>query len=311
MTKGTFVSTCTVHVPATSANLGVGFDTFGLALALWNRFEIQRLAEGETPTLKPLPTSQFSIATKLGWDAVGTNVFFQALRFYYERVQRPLPAYAVAVEIHIPVARGLGSSATAVVAALLGANHLEGSPLSEAEILALAIAFEGHPDNVSPALKGGCVFGDESSVYALSWPSTWHTAVWIPEDALLTEAARQVLPLVYPRTDVVSALRHATMLLYAIEHTDAPLLQRILQADCIHEPYRKSLIEGFEAFRAYVHVHTEAYGVVISGSGSTCLVIFEASQDKLMKNVLTAWQNQWGGHVQLLPIERRGAYLET
>ena len=298
---------CIVNVPATSANLGVGFDTFGLALGLWNRFELTKLPMGCEPQLKTLEGSAFSIGPKLGWDAVNNNVFFEALSPSYQAIEQVLPPYEVGVQIQIPVARGLGSSATAVVAALLGANALEGFPLEEEALLRLAVAFEGHPDNVSPAMKGGCVFGDESQVYGLSWPSHWQTAVWMPEDPLLTEAARHVLPHQYSRSETVQALRQSALLLYAIEHQEADLLRRILEQDVLHEPYRKNLIEGFEAFRRFIHQQSEALGVVISGSGSTCLVIFEEREHIKVMNALEHWQRQWGGTIAYTPIETQGA----
>jgi homoserine kinase len=300
---------CVVNVPATSANLGVGFDTFGLALSLWNRFELTKLSNDCEPQLKTLEGSAFSIGPKSGWDAVSNNVFFEALSHYYQAIEQATPPYEVGVHIQIPVARGLGSSATAVVAALLGANTLEGHPLNKQDLLQLAIAFEGHPDNVSPALKGGCVFGDESQVYSLSWPSHWQTAVWMPEDPLLTEAARHVLPNAYSRQDTVQALRQSALLLYAIEHQDAELLRRVLEQDVLHEPYRKNLIEGFDAFRRFIHRQTESLGVVISGSGSTCLVIFETPEQVKVMHALDEWQRQWGGTIAYTPIEHQGAYV--
>jgi homoserine kinase len=301
---------CQVHVPATSANLGVGFDTFGLALNLWNTFHIKRMPEGEAPSLHTLEGSTFSIGPKLGWDAVGGNIFFQALAFYYEHIKRPLPAYEVGAFIQIPVARGLGSSATAVVAALMGANALEGSPLDEDALLKLAIAFEGHPDNVAPAMRGGCVFGDANHIYSLQWPKAWALAVWMPEDPLLTEAARHVLPKAYERSEVVTAIRNASAFLYAVEHERSDVLRRVIEQDVIHEPYRKNLIEGFDAFRAYIHAQTEALGVVISGSGSTCLVIFEDTHQASVMQALQQWQHQWGGSVAHTPLEIQGARLE-
>jgi homoserine kinase len=301
---------CRVHVPATSANIGVGFDTFGLALNLWNEFHLERLPEGDSPSLHTLEGSTFSIGPKLGWDAVGGNIFFQALTFYYEHIKRPLPAYEVGAFIQIPVARGLGSSATAVVGALMGANALEGYPLDEGALLKLAVAFEGHPDNVAPAMKGGCVFGDAVHTYPLKWVSSWQLAVWMPEDPLLTEAARHVLPKAYERADVVTAIRNASAFLYAVEQGRSDVLRRVLEQDVIHEPYRKHLIEGFDAFRAYIHAETEAFGVVISGSGSTCLVIFEDTHQNDVMNALQKWQSQWGGTVAHTPIELQGARLE-
>jgi homoserine kinase len=301
---------CRVHVPATSANIGVGFDTFGLALNLWNKFHLKRLPEGDSPSLHTLEGSAFSIGPKLGWDAVGSNIFFQALAFYYEHIKRSLPAYEVGAFIQIPVARGLGSSATAVVAALMGANALERHPLDEDALLKLAIAFEGHPDNVAPAMKGGCVFGDGVHIYPLQWPTTWQLAVWMPEDALLTEAARHVLPKAYERSEVVTAIRNASAFLYAVEQGRSDVLRRVLEQDVIHEPYRKTLIEGFDAFRAYIHAQTDALGVVISGSGSTCLVIFEEIHQVRVMKALEQWKSQWGGSVAHTPIELQGARLE-
>lgn len=300
-----------VRVPATSANLGVGFDTVGLALDRWNTFAVQRLAEGEAPYLQTLAGSPVQLGPKRGLEAVSQNLFFKALMFYYEQLGRPSPAYGVGVYAEIPLARGLGSSATAVVGAMLAANAIEGHPLDDEALLKLAIAFEGHPDNVAPALLGGCVFGDETRVMRLPWPEDWHSAVWIPEDALLTEAARRVLPELYPRSAVVSALKQSAMLLQAIHTADEDLLAHILEKDVVHEPYRAPLIEGFAAFRAFMHTQAKVLGCMVSGSGSTVLVLYPAVEAPRVREALSAWQSRWGGEACLLPVSAAGASIKA
>jgi homoserine kinase len=300
---------CGVAVPATSANLGVGFDTFGLALGIWNYFVIHRLESSVEPSLCAFDGSSYSLGKRVGWEAVHNNICFEAFRAFYSVIQRPMPPYAVQVHVNVPVARGLGSSATAVIAAIMAANHFEGSPMDDEALLRFAIGFEGHPDNVAPALQGGVVLGNATEAMPLPWPAQWHTAVWIPEDALLTEAARQVLPATYPRSVVVEALRHSALFTHAVHQADATLFSTIVESDQLHEPYRGGIIQGFKEFRQFMHDSGLALGTVISGSGSTCLSFIESSHSMAMEPLLQEWVRQWGGQYRILPVESQGAFF--
>ncbi|WP_341739927.1 homoserine kinase, partial [Microcoleus sp. CAWBG640] len=145
-------STFTVTVPATTANLGPGFDCIGAALSLYNRFQFSRLEPSATEKLKITVTG--AEAAKVKTD--DSNLAYVAFVTLYDRLNQSPPPVAIHIDMQVPLARGLGSSATAIVGGLVGANELAGSPLSQVEVMQLAIELEGHPDNVVPALLGGC-----------------------------------------------------------------------------------------------------------------------------------------------------------
>jgi homoserine kinase len=300
--------TCSVAVPATSANLGVGFDTLGMALGLWNYFIFERLEADTIPRLRTLPHSCFPLGSRTGWEAVRQNICFEALHCFYQAIQLPMPPYDVQVQVNVPVARGLGSSATAVVAALMAANRFEGFPMSEQALLELAIRFEGHPDNVAPAFTGGCIVGNMSQACALPWPEHWYSAVWIPEDAMLTEAARHVLPHRVSMPEAVQAMQRIALCIHAIHTQNATLLKQVFEQDALHEPYRGPLIQGFTTLRERMNTAGCALGTLISGSGSTVLTVFEAPYQLEVMDVLTTWKEEWGGEALALNLELQGAF---
>lgn len=144
------ISTVTVTVPATTANLGPGFDCIGAALTLYNQFQFSQLEA--TGTLRITATGAES--AKVTTDS--SNLAYQAFVKLYEHLGQSPPSVAIAINLGVPLARGLGSSATAIAGGLVAANYLAGTPLTIEEVIGLAIAIEGHPDNVVPALLGGC-----------------------------------------------------------------------------------------------------------------------------------------------------------
>ena len=144
------ISTVTVTVPATTANLGPGFDCIGAALTLYNHFNFSLLEEAETLRI----TATGIEAAKVETD--DSNLAYQAFVKLYEYLGQSPPSVAIEISLGVPLARGLGSSATAIAGGLVGANYLAGEPLTPVEVMQLAIAIEGHPDNVVPALFGGC-----------------------------------------------------------------------------------------------------------------------------------------------------------
>jgi homoserine kinase len=145
-------STVTVTVPATTANLGPGFDCIGAALSLYNRFQFSRLEPSATEKLKITVTGQEAAKVKID----DSNLAYQAFIKLYGYLNQSPPPVAIHIDMQVPLARGLGSSATAIIGGLVGANELAGKPLSQVEVMQLAIELEGHPDNVVPALLGGC-----------------------------------------------------------------------------------------------------------------------------------------------------------
>jgi homoserine kinase len=277
----------TVTVPATTANIGPGFDCLGAALSLYNQFTFA-LTAGET---------QIHV-TGLESDRVQTdrqNLAYQAFSHFYQHLGQTPPPVNLHIQLGVPLARGLGSSATAIVGGLVGANALAGQPLSQPQVLDLAIAMEGHPDNVAPALMGGCCLaatGTTSESWVIStilWSAVVTPIIAIPDFELSTHAARQVLPQTCSYADAIFNTAHLGLLLRGLETGRPDWLEAALQ-DRLHQPYRENLIPGYEAVRDAA-VAAGAYGLVISGAGPTLLALSSpAKADQVAVAMQTAWE---------------------
>lgn len=316
-------STVTVTVPATTANLGPGFDCLGAALSLYNRFEFSPLSGAE-----PLQITAFGLeAAQVNTD--DSNLAYRAFCHLYQQIGQLPPPVHLAIHLNVPLARGLGSSATAIVGGLVGANVLAGSPLSPAAVMELAIGLEGHPDNVVPALLGGCRLAatqpDRNSpgqnLIASGSPAwsicdvPWHPeilpVVAIPNFELSTAEARRVLPSSYSRQDAIFNAAHLGMLLRALETGQLDWLRTALQ-DRIHQPYRQALIPGYDAVQVAA-LQAGACGLVISGAGPTLLALAEPTQAEAVKAAMqTAWEDLGITAVaQILPIDTQGTVVES
>ncbi|OUC12193.1 MAG: homoserine kinase [Alkalinema sp. CACIAM 70d] len=283
------MSVC-VRVPATTANIGPGFDCLGAALTLYNEF-----------VFSPHPTGQTLEITVTGVNAdrVGTdadNMVYQAFLKVFEKLGQPVSPLRLEIAMNVPLARGLGSSATAIVGGLVGANELAGKPLSSAELAAIATEIEGHPDNVVPALLGGCRLAASGvvrdwEICELAWNPAVVPVVAIPDFELSTEAARKVLPQDYSRADAVFNMAHLGLLLQGLATGNGDWLKAALQ-DKIHQPYRKSLIPGYDAIEQAAQA-AGAYGVVISGAGPTVLALAPQAIGETVKTAMEqAWASQ-------------------
>ena len=262
-----------VTVPATSANLGAGFDAAGLALGLYNRVEFS-------------PAEQLEIAASDG-TPVPTgpeNLVYQAVCFLYEKAGEKPPLLHIVQTNPIPMARGLGSSSACIVAGLLGANRLLGDPFDRMQLLDFATEMEGHPDNVAPALLGGFVrcLCEDGKVYAVQKPLDTDLcfAAVIPDQPLLTEKARGVLPGSVSHKDAVFNLSRAALLDEAFCGGRHELLALVTQ-DRLHQPYRMQLIPGGETVLQTAR-KLGAKAAYLSGAGSTLLAVMEqADADRI------------------------------
>ncbi|MEG4519440.1 MULTISPECIES: homoserine kinase [unclassified Microcoleus] len=304
-------STVTVTVPATTANLGPGFDCIGAALSLYNRFQFSRLEPSATEKLKITVTGQEAAKVKTD----DSNLAYQAFLKLYDRLNQSPPPVAIHIDMQVPLARGLGSSATAIVGGLVGANELAGAPLSQVEVMQLAIELEGHPDNVVPALLGGCRLAATQTAGA-SWEICdipWHPnivpVVAIPDFELSTAEARRVLPADYSKADAIFNAAHLGLLVRALETGNENWLRCALQ-DKIHQPYRQSLIQGYEALQQAA-VNAGACGMVISGAGPTLLALTDATNaDAVVREMAAAW-GEFGvkADVRAIGLDTKGAQV--
>ncbi|MEC4815587.1 MAG: homoserine kinase [Scytonema sp. PMC 1069.18] len=308
------VSSVTVTVPATTANLGPGFDCIGAALTLYNEFKFTRLTSGRL-VISVTGTEAQRVVTN------ESNLLYQAFVKFYEHLQLLAPSVQIDICLGVPLARGLGSSATAIVAGLVGANLLAGEPLSQLQLMELAIALEGHPDNVVPALLGGCrlaAMGVESEppnhkghqaweVCEIPWCGEIVLVVAIPDFELSTQEARQVLPSQVSRADAIFNTAHLGLLLRGLETGRGDWLRAALQ-DKLHQPYRKSLIRGYDTVRSAA-IDAGAYGMVISGAGPTLLALTDTlHSDSVVSAMASAWKSEGvQTEVRSLAVDPQGA----
>lgn len=251
-----------IKVPATSANLGVGFDCLGLAVSLYSYASFTENSEKLTITGCD-PKYQNT-----------DNLIYQAFVKGCQTLEQDVPNVKITIENQIPISRGLGSSAFCVVAGLMGANAWFGNTLNKEQLLDLATQIEGHPDNVSPAIYGqlGASFIDHQDVQTVHFqvhPSL-HFVALIPDYQVSTEQARSILPKEMSYQTAIYQIGHAVALTKAFELGDLELIKTAI-IDKMHEPFRSKLIPDYPLAKKIVE---ENSGILyISGSGSTLMAI--------------------------------------
>lgn len=262
---------CTVQVPASTANLGPGFDCIGCAVALQNIFEFTVLADGAEDTVAIGGSRRDGIPT------TPDNLALATARDFFRRQGAPAPALGLRATVEIPNARGLGSSSTAIVAGLAGANGLLDTPLSLTELLNLAVEIEGHPDNVAPALLGGLVVSAAHS-HPLAWRQVAiHDNICfifvVPDYEVKTADARGVLPGTVPFADAIYNSSRSPLVLLSLQSGNLTGLRQVID-DRLHQPYRKHLFRGYDVLCAAAY-DGGAAGFCVSGAGPTMLAITE------------------------------------
>lgn len=253
-----------VRVPATSANLGPGFDCLGLALNLYLevRAEASRCDEFFYRGEGSLPNHPDTLV-------------HEGFRAVYRQLMREAPRVRFYASNPIPLARGLGSSSAALVAGAALADAWLHYPLGRDGVFELCAGLEGHPDNVAPAVYGGFTVsawdGGAYSCEVLPLPEAWTLLFAVPDFELLTSHARAILPSHYPRQDVIFNSSRSALWALAVA-LDKPHLLRVASQDSVHEPYREVLIPGMAACRARL-LKAGAAAVYLSGAGPTLAAI--------------------------------------
>jgi homoserine kinase len=259
-------------VPASSANLGPGFDALGLALALYNEVVI---AESDDVLVSVEGEGAGRLQT--GAD----NVVARGARLAFEAAGRPFRGAVIHCLNRIPLSRGLGSSAAAWVAGLVGANALLGNPIDRQDVVGLAAGAEGHPDNVAAAVLGGltvsCADGAHVEAVSLPVPPGLRWVVLVPEVESATSAMRAVLPPEVSRADAVFNVQRVSLFLAALSAPRLDLLATAMH-DRLHQPYRLPLFPWMEAVVAAA-VKAGALGCVLSGAGPSMLAAVDGAPD--------------------------------
>ena len=288
----------TIRVPATTANLGPGFDAFGCALALYTDVTFEETDFGLEIT---------------GCDEAYTgpdNLAYESYCAVLNTLAEEVRGVKIHIDAHIPICRGLGSSAALLVAGAMGANVLHGSRLSTQGLLNITNAMAGHPDNLAPAFLGGLTASmvDGGLPVSVSFPlhPDWVFLALIPDFNLPTVLARSVLPEQIGRADAIYNISHGALVLKALELGDEKLLRTAMQ-DRLHQTYRKKLIPDYEKIQALIRTTGAAF--CLSGAGPTLLCI---TRNKGLKGMLeqklpAITEKNW--KVLPLHIEFEGAHI--
>jgi len=307
-----------VRVPATTANLGPGFDVLALALRLYNTVEME---VGKDKTRKKL---QIDIVgegeEELPRDS--SNIVYRAAKFVFDRLRFAPGALRIRLNNRIPLASGLGSSAAARIGGLVGANRLCGERLTDEEILNLAVEIEGHPDNVAAAMMGGLVVccissakgrkGREIEVVKFNPPENLSCVVCIPAFQVLTSRAREILPRTVKFEQAVFTSSRAALLLAALIKRRYELLGMAME-DRLHQPYRKKLVKGMEEVFEKA-LRAGALGVSLSGAGPSILAFTPSSEPSLSERVGKAMRQAFARYeiesrYLVLGIDREGTKI--
>ena len=292
-----------VRVPATTANLGCGFDVLGLALQIYNTF---------TLVLTPEPGWRAMLPAGVDLPSDADNLVFKAARAVFAKVGNEPAGLQLFLDMDIPLARGLGSSSAAIIGGLLAANALAGNAMKREALLDIAVEMEGHPDNVTPALMGGLTLSyavDGCNAFLpLDFPSDLKLVVAIPDFELPTAKARAVLPPQISRADAVFNCSRTALLVAALQSRRYDLLPAAMD-DRLHQPFRAALVPGMEAAMAAGY-RANALGVVLSGAGPTLVALAHSEPDAVASAISDAFAaHQVTCRTQLVKSDVKGAVI--
>lgn len=291
-----------INIPATSANLGSGFDSLGVAVDLYNKVWMQECDRVDI-------TSKDDV--KIPTDK--SNLIYYAAELLFSECGKKLDGLKIVQENNIPFTRGLGSSSACIVAGLLGANKLLGNQMSMHDLVNYASKIEGHPDNTTPALLGGLVTSaiHDNKVYYVK--QEIHTdiamAAFIPNFELSTSLARSVLPKEISSKDAIFNLSRSALMSVSLYSGNYENL-RVACDDRLHQPYRLSLIKGADKVFDLAYKN-DAYAAYISGAGSTLMAMYNKNDTEFTNKMVNELKENGLDFYKTLPlsIENNGAYI--
>lgn len=295
-----------IKVPASTANMGPGFDSLGMALSMYNEIEFSYIPKGleiiipENDDSMPIETDE-------------TNLIYRSICAGLEATGVPMPGLRIVQKNIIPQTRGLGSSSACIVGGIIAANIISGGVLSTDAMIDLATKIEGHPDNVLPTFVGGMTVGalegETVKFVRIAPPEVLKCCVFIPDFPLSTEEARHVLPDTVSMKDAIFNISHASLLVGAMIQGRLDLLPAAL-GDRLHQDYRKKLIHGYDEV-VDMAKKNGALGCCLSGAGPTMIAFLDHDYRQFvqrMKHAMNEMQLPW--RVELLDICHEGAVWE-
>ncbi|ENK0557461.1 homoserine kinase [Clostridium sporogenes] len=291
-----------VRVPATSANIGPGFDCLGVAVNMYNKFFVEEIKEG---LIFEGCEDKFKNED---------NLIYVAMKKCFDKIGYKPTGLRIKMESDIPVSRGLGSSAACVVGGIVSANELVGRVLNKKELLDLAVEVEGHPDNVNPAFCGGMtvsISDNKEIIYSKVKVSEGiKFCALIPDFTLSTEKARTVLPKSIDYKDGIFNVGRTALMVSALNNGDFHLIKHACK-DKLHQDYRAKLIENFYSIKKQCE-KLNSLGVFLSGAGPTIMVMIKEEENYFSKNIkvfLDTLKNKW--EVRELKIDNIGTIINN
>ena len=292
-----------VRVPASSANMGAGFDSLGVALNLYSRIAMEEISEGLE--INTLNTKGFVPKDE-------NNLIYRSALKVFEYTYYKVKGIRIIQDSSIPMTRGLGSSSACIIGGMLAANIISGRKLSYTEILNLASQMEGHPDNAAPALYGGfCVSlfdGMTTITKSTKLKSHIKFAVMIPDYFIATKKSRGVLPETVSFKDAAFNIAHASMFQAALISGDTEILKEAVK-DKMHQQYRKNYVDGFDEIFAKTY-EAGSKATYLSGSGPTIVSILDDNYfefNRSMKQFFKENSHEW--NCMILSVDNVGAVV--
>ena len=295
-----------IRVPASTSNLGSGFDCFGLALKLY--LTVRATVVPNASELCRVTTTGSKENEALPRNAV--NLIYRAMSFAARNEGTTLPPVELVAHNEIPLASGLGSSAAAIVAGIKLAGLITGNPIPDQSILNYATEFEGHPDNVAASIYGGflasCI-GSDKTVLAtkFDWPSKIRVVVVSPHSQLPTHVARAALPRTVSRVDAVFNLQRAALFTAAIAQQRYDILWEAMH-DRLHQPQRESLVPGLAAALALPRM-PGLLGIALSGAGPSIVSLVESNEEEIGARIARCFKVE--STVRILDVDNEGCRL--
>lgn len=276
-----------IKVPASTSNLGPGFDSLGLALNLYNEYSFETEFEGteefiytSSAQVEDLPVSK-------------DNLVYRSFDHVFKKAGVQTPAIKIHFHAGIPLSGGFGSSSTAILAGIMAANKILGFPYDQAQILRIGTQLDGHPDNITPALLGGfivCVYADSEHNYIkLPWNRDLFFVAVTPDFKVPTSKARAVLPAQINYQDAVFNIGYSSLLVAAVASKNTDVLKKAFK-DRMHQSYRASLVPGM-SYVLDIGLESGAVGTMLSGAGSALIAVVDSMD--VAKTVALAMQSAW------------------
>ena len=274
-----------IRVPATTANLGPGFDCLGLALKLYLNLDIEETEEGFVVEFQGEGAEKFSAKKK------EDTLIWKSINLVLKRTNKDIHKKGLKIRAfnEIPVTRGLGSSASAIIGGVVGAARFYNIDLANQEILELALSLEGHMDNIVPALIGGLTLAYKTSQEEIKWtgiktPSDLRIVVAIPEFSLNTKEMRKVLPQKIALPEAIFNLSRSALLVNALQNSDWDVLAEAME-DRLHQPYRAPFIPGIEDMFSQIK-KTGLAGIALSGSGPSVASLTKVGSEEAISKIM-------------------------